>query len=310
MEKSRKSIALLFVLALAINLSMVGNARADPLTKAEILPETTVVGLGEYFTVNISLSDTINVFGLQFVLRYDSNILELTDVDPHLPTQVLVGEEITGIPTVWMGYDCDVVQDEVLDVLDLVAIGAAFGSQPGYPSWNPRADINKDNKVDLWDLSYGILAMSNTIAENLGAIQFWSIQDDPWQGGSYATITFKSIGIGETTLDLDNMKMCLGSSEPVPHDVADGVVVVSAEKTVQNLIPTVESMSLPKGTENTLTSKLEAAAFLLSQNNLNAAAHKLEDFIKNVEALRGKKLTDEQADILIARVQEILIALE
>ncbi len=47
----------------------------------------------------------------------------------------------------------DVNQDGRVDILDLSAVGGAFGSTSGSQNWNPRADINGDGKVDILDLS-------------------------------------------------------------------------------------------------------------------------------------------------------------
>jgi len=72
------------------------------------------------------------------------------------------------------------------------------------------------------------------------------------------------------------------------------------------LTKTVEGWSLPKGTEKSLTSKLEAAYHLLNKDNLNAALRHLTAFVKKVEAIREKKLTKERADHLIGEAQRII----
>ena len=71
------------------------------------------------------------------------------------------------------------------------------------------------------------------------------------------------------------------------------------------LIDTIETWSLPKGTENSLTSKLEGALHLLTIGNENGAVHKLIGLIKQAEALQGKKLLEDKADYLIAEAQKI-----
>jgi hypothetical protein len=42
----------------------------------------------------------------------------------------------------------DVNRDGVIDVRDAVLLGAAYGSKPGGPNWNPDADLNGDGIVD------------------------------------------------------------------------------------------------------------------------------------------------------------------
>jgi len=80
----------------------------------------------------------------------------------------------------------------------------------------------------------------------------------------------------------------------------------SPEDLTQRLIETIETWNLPKGTENSLTSKLEDTLHLLAIGNENGAIHKLMDFISQVEALRDKKLSSDQADYLISEAQRII----
>ena len=75
---------------------------------------------------------------------------------------------------------------------------------------------------------------------------------------------------------------------------------------IRTLIRTVRFWDLPKGTENSLTSKLDDAIHLLDAGNENGAVHKLMDFIDQVETLREKKLTNVQADHLISEAQRII----
>jgi len=47
----------------------------------------------------------------------------------------------------------DVNWDGVIDGTDLDLIREAYGSSPGDPNWNPDADLNGDNFVDVMDIS-------------------------------------------------------------------------------------------------------------------------------------------------------------
>jgi hypothetical protein len=47
----------------------------------------------------------------------------------------------------------DVNGDEVIDIFDAVAIGAAWDTTPSDSQWNSRADLNGDNIVDIFDLT-------------------------------------------------------------------------------------------------------------------------------------------------------------
>jgi hypothetical protein len=69
---------------------------------------------------------------------------------------------------------------------------------------------------------------------------------------------------------------------------------------IKEIIEDIKEMELLKGPENALISILEAAINSLENGNYNTAMNQLEAFIHMVEAFRGTKLTDEEADELIA----------
>jgi len=74
----------------------------------------------------------------------------------------------------------------------------------------------------------------------------------------------------------------------------------------QELIETLETWNLSKGAENSLTSKLDNAIHQLNKGKENVAINKLTVLMSQIEALRDKKLTPEQADYLIAEAQRII----
>jgi len=74
----------------------------------------------------------------------------------------------------------------------------------------------------------------------------------------------------------------------------------------QELIEAIKTWNFPKGTEKSLTSKLDDAIHLLEKGNENGAIHKLRDVIDHVEALREKKLTNNHADQLLSEIQRII----
>ncbi|UCE39299.1 MAG: hypothetical protein JSW00_08795 [Thermoplasmata archaeon] len=84
------------------------------------------------------------------------------------------------------------------------------------------------------------------------------------------------------------------------------VITESPQEAIEDVMDDIEEMNLPKGLECSLLSKLENAIKSLDKGNDNAAMNKIEAFINEVEAQRGKKLTDAQADELIAAAEEIL----
>jgi len=80
---------------------------------------------------------------------------------------------------------------------------------------------------------------------------------------------------------------------------------LAPEKT-QQLIEKVVALDLPAGIENSLVSKLENAIDSMRKGQTKAAVNKLEAFINQVEAQRGKKITEEEADALIAAAQWLI----
>jgi len=80
----------------------------------------------------------------------------------------------------------------------------------------------------------------------------------------------------------------------------------SPVEATQELIETIKTWNLSKGVENCLTSKLNNVIHQLDQGNEEGAIHKLRVFTKQVEISRGKKLTTEQANYLIAEAQRII----
>ena len=87
----------------------------------------------------------------------------------------------------------------------------------------------------------------------------------------------------------------------------DGSEIIEA---IEDLIENIQEMNLPEGIENSLVSKLENAIQSVYRGRHNAASNQLEAFINEVEAQRGKKITEEQADELIADAQSIIDDIE
>jgi len=78
---------------------------------------------------------------------------------------------------------------------------------------------------------------------------------------------------------------------------------------IAELLEEVGGLGLPRGIENGLEAKLDAALGALEDENENndaAAINTLGAFINAVEAQRGKKIPEAEADALIAAAQEII----
>jgi len=84
----------------------------------------------------------------------------------------------------------------------------------------------------------------------------------------------------------------------------------SPQEALEELTQTVESWNLGTGIETSLTSKLQAAYHSLDRENQKASLGQLTAFMNEVEALRDKKLSDEQADYLTSEAQRIINLIE
>lgn len=142
--------------------------------------------------------------------------------------------------------------------------------------------------------------------------------------GTLASVEFQVHGIGESLIKIetDHLTYLLQqlSIYPPPEFNAlyppqdftaqnsyfNNFGADSPQNLILRLIGKIEPWSLPKGTENSLISKLEGTLHLLDIGNENGATHKLMEFLSQVEVLRLKKLTNEQADYLMAESQKII----
>jgi hypothetical protein len=81
------------------------------------------------------------------------------------------------------------------------------------------------------------------------------------------------------------------------------------EESIQSLISSLSFASMPKGLKNSLIKKLESALHWIGKNKVHTAINNLNAFIHHVNAQRGKKISYEIADLLIAKVQEVMDSL-
>jgi len=85
--------------------------------------------------------------------------------------------------------------------------------------------------------------------------------------------------------------------------------VLEPAELIAELLGEIGELALPGGIENSLMAKLEAALGALQDENENndaAAVNSLEAFINAVEAQRGKKIPEADADALIAAALDII----
>ncbi len=100
-----------------------------------------------------------------------------------------------------------------------------------------------------------------------------------------------------------------GEWNDLPADFELIGYIVEYPVSIDGLIALVRGMNLHKGIENSLISKLRGAKAALERGQQHVAINKLNAFINQVKAQRGKKVTEDQADELIAYANGIISAL-
>jgi len=164
------------------------------------------------------------------------------------------------------------------------------GIRSSYSSGNSIYHNNFVDNTNQLDES-GSEYTSNTWDNGAGEGNYWSDYEGLDDGSDGRTT---GDGIGDTD---------------IPHLGVDNYPLMEpwgSEDEIEDFIEDIENMDLPQGTETSLTSKLENAIKSIEKENYNTAVNQLNAFINEVEAQRGKKLTEEQADELIAMAEFII----
>jgi len=139
--------------------------------------------------------------------------------------------------------------------------------------------------------------------------------ESPYRPNPYPLVTLQFRSKSETVyspIDLEIVEYMTPDSTWHPVDDVIGghynssLIPETPQEALEKLIETIKNWNLPKGTENSLTSKLEGATHSLNKENDNGAIRKLMAFINRVEMLREKTLTNEQADELVSEAQWII----
>jgi hypothetical protein len=101
-----------------------------------------------------------------------------------------------------------------------------------------------------------------------------------------------------------------GTTEDVQSYSAVGKILAEPEDALDDLIEDVADIDLPSGIETSLTSTLENALVRAEAGDAPAAMGMLFAFINQAEAQRGNRLSDEEADELIAAAEATIELLQ
>lgn len=226
-------------------------------------------GPNDVYTLNITTGSILNTYSGPGKM---GNGWSIADIDNDMKKEVIYagGDDILRV----LDHNMNVIDSKYIDVNE-----EGERRIHGPASVIPTSDLNGDGQVEIILHTWGRLAvLDSTLGElwNYTGLCINTIVSDVMAGGTNEVIL-----------------------------AADGELLVLSCP-LEQLVATIESWNLPEGTESSLTAKLDAAVHLLNKGNENGAIHKLMDFINNVEAQRGKKLTDEQADYLVEEAQRII----
>jgi hypothetical protein len=78
--------------------------------------------------------------------------IKLGNVTLTVSGKLINGIGFEGCDTIRVRMPGDINMDGKVDIIDVVIAGSALGSEPGHPRWNPTADENEDNIIDILDL--------------------------------------------------------------------------------------------------------------------------------------------------------------
>ncbi len=165
---------------------------------------------------------------------------------------------------------------------------------------NPTADAGAD--ATIFTGSSITIGGSPTGSNGTGA---FTIAWTPTDGLSDASSANPTAGPAVTTtytVTVTNENGCEATDDVT-------VAVQSPEEATEEIIGLVDDLGLPQGMTNSLTAKLDSVIVSLQNGNTAAALNQLNAFINQCNAQRGKKLTEAQADLLIAEAQRIINAI-
>jgi hypothetical protein len=178
-------------------------------------------------------------------------------------------------------------------------------TDPPTPNTLPIADAGNGQTVSVCKnvdiASVELDGSGSTDADGDELKYFWFIGYEQIATGVNPPV---ELGIGEYLIELI-VNDGRGNSEP--DEVA--VTVVGPMELLDILGQNLIDLELQKGIENSLVSKLDTVLKKLEDDNENndvASINSLESFINAVQAQRGKKISEADADVLIAAAQKII----
>jgi hypothetical protein len=206
-------------------------------------------------------------------------------------------------------------------------------------TWND--DFSGIVAVDVFDGTLNITDTASVIISNQNpSVEFSVLYPDLFVV-TYENITFNGTFTDPGTLDTHNItwyfddgnhsygsldlikRFSVAGSYNITLTVTDddggvgtytfNVIINSTVEAIDDLKKYIEDLNLDNGIDNSIDQKLENAQdslISLQNGNRSDAINKLEALISSIEAQRGKKISEEEADELINYVERLISDLE
>lgn len=218
--------------------------------------------------------------------------LALCEMEKEVPLNVcnLAGREIDAATFIEITYDADVAW---------VKEGATRLGDDVPDGW-----VVYENTTEVKNGFYSvvIVAFGNEPMTEDGIILYLTFETDKTDPTLTSPLTI-------TSVMLEDVEPGVPSTQH-PVEIVENTISLVADpaQALNELIDLVEAMNIHHGTKESLLTKLYAAQDSLDRGKSDTAANQLNAFINHVEAQRGKKLTDAQADELVERANCIINA--
>lgn len=259
----------LIMISVAVLTFTLGAVQASPDTILYIEPSSIIdptLTPGSTFTADVMISDVEYLWAWQFNVSFDPTVLRIADL--------IEGDFLKGQP------EGTYFQNVTWNDKGIALIGCAtLGTY-----------IGVSGSGTLVTVEFQVLAVGGSF------IEFHTEPID----GFYPTVLVQQLSAGA----IPNWNyLC----PPDDFTTQDGYFNnIDPTEALQGLIATIDSWNLHRGTENVLKAALRVASSMLEMGQEDAAIRRLTVFISQVERLREKTLTNEQADYLTSEVQRII----
>ena len=157
-----------------------------------------------------------------------------------------------------------------------------------------------DPRGPLWSLDSFVVSF----AWGDGSVFRLSYPDG--MGSAVVSHTYSQAGLYDVRVDVRDDDGGLESGDVM---VSIAAAPAPPSITILDIIQAVKDLNLPKGTENSLSAKLNNAQMLLAKGKISAAEGLLQAFIQEVMAQEAKKIPYSDAEHLKAMAQTVLALL-